>query len=351
VTVFSDTTTGTGLLQRLRQRVGDDVKLGSAADTGDGTTKKIKLPDRCINTGSVICTVGGTTKSETTDWTMDYDSGWCTFVSAPAAAAAIIWNYTYHDWSDLQCKEAINSGIDYVGKGFYSIGYDANENGDGSSKDYPLPPNTVKVVKVEVSTTLNDKWDVLPTNQYLVTAHTSDYLGDTSSTILTLAANNVATVTVGDVLKDAAQAELFKVTSIAGDVLTGTRGYRSTTAVAHASAASWTKWNEKVLHFITPPSGAMKITVTKRASHLSAAADTLEYTAGLPERAAEAVILYGCYILLGQHAITRMKDGKYVAEGDIDPSKIRDMATTFKLMADASIASIGMKPVHGRSGH
>jgi hypothetical protein len=353
--LLSDTTNNNGIIQLVQQELSDFKQAGAASMTGDGITLRFKLPDACIETG-VGCTVGGALKSETTDWTLDYDSGWFTFTSAPALGAALLWNYTCRQWSKTQYKTSINAAIDYCAKGFYSVAYDNSTITDGTTKDFPLPPRTDKVRRVVVNSagldSHEDEWMIVPSPSCTVTAHTANFLSTTTATTLQLASGNGLSVSVGDVLKDAAQNELVQVaTQVSADTFTVTRGYRSTTAVTHASAATWNKWGEKILHFpVAPNAGSLKLTYVKRPSHLSADADTLEYTSGMPEWALEPIIYYAAFKLMGQYSTSNMKNGKYVAEGDYDPARMMNRASQYKLMADAALASLRMRPMPGRAG-
>lgn len=356
-TVLSNGATGTGLVEQVQSRLTDFTQRGSASDTGDGTTTVFKLPDANINAASVSCSVAGSAKTETTHWTLDYNSGWFTFLSAPALAEAILWSYSYRIWTPAMVKTAINASIDYLAGDFYTVGYDDNIVPDSTTKEFALPPDTMKVIRVERSSdgntwTREDEWSMRSTNTYQVTAHTSDYLATTGATTLTLASGNGASVTPGDVLKDAASNELVKAASISTDTLTVTRGHRSTTATTHASAATWTKWSDKLLYFLNAPaSGYLRVTVSKRAQRLVNDSDTLEYTAGMSPRAQEPIILYSCWHLLNQRVPLRVRDNLIARASDeyvITPAQLTQAADRFWYMFQSHVEHEKPRPQAGR---
>lgn len=359
MTVLSNAT-GTGIVQLVQSRLGDKKQYASATDTGDGSSTIFKLPDMNIVSSSVTCTVAGVAKSETTHWTLDYSTGWFTFLSAPANEAAIIWIYQWRMFPDTDVKYAINAAIDYVGNegGFYQVYYDDDASGDTTTVDFPLPPRTAKVIRVDFedssgTITKKDNWETYPTNSYTKTAHTSDYLATTAATTLTFsAATGTDGITAYDVLKDAASNELVQVTSIdSSTAVTVTRGYRSTTATTHASAATWTKWNDRILHFTTAPdTGTIHLTLQRRPAHLSSDSDTLEYTSGMPERALEPIVLYSCYHLINSRVAPRAFDDRahQTQEGTLRADYIQDIAVNMKLQCDAIISKMRPRPHTGR---
>lgn len=348
----------------MNDRLSNYTQFSSWTGTGDGSATTYKLQDAPVISGTESVVVNDVALDEDTslpvasgDYYLDDDTGWLVFGTAPVLGHTIVVTYRYRLWDDAMVTEIINSGIDYCFGEFYVIGYDDDTVTDSTNKDYVLPPNTEKVIRVEYSTDLStwtkkDDWEIRPTNTYTLTAHTSDYLSTTTATTLTLASGHGLRVTVGDVLKDAAQNELVPVTAISTDTLTVTRGYRSTTATTHASAATWTKWNEKELHFYSAPgTGYLRITAQKRSPGLTNVTDTLEYTAGLPSRAVEPLVDYACWMLLSQRIPERIRSdvipraqGEYV----ISPNQLLQVAGYFRLLLDSHLSRLRMRPIPGR---
>jgi type 1 fimbria pilin len=366
-------TTLTNLIDSVNSRLSNFVQFASFQGWGDGSATTYKLNDAPIISGSESVTVDSSALSEDTSlpvtaayYYLDDDTGWIVFGTAPTSkvkgtdAANITVTYRYRMWSDTQVTEAINAAVDFLFPNFYIVGFDDDTVTNGTAVDYPLPPETEKVMGVlHCSTNTSssewdklDEWDVRRTNSYQVTAHTSDYAALATDTTLTLASGSGRYVTIGDVLKDAASNELVQVSSISTDTLTITRGYRSTTATTHASAATWTKWNDRYLHFASAPaSGYLRLNVQKRSTGLTSASDTLEYTAQLPARAAEAIVLYSCWFLLSQRIPVRVRNDvvpRASGEWVITVEDMIDAASLFNTMFQMQLPHLRMRPVTGR---
>lgn len=70
---------------------------GESVGTGDGSTTVFYLANKKVVQSTEEIYVAGVLKTVVTDYTIDYDAGKITFVSAPSAAAAITANYWYFD--------------------------------------------------------------------------------------------------------------------------------------------------------------------------------------------------------------------------------------------------------------
>jgi len=359
-------TTLTELIASVDGRLGNYTQFASFTGTGDGSTTTYKLDDAPIVASSESVVVNSVALTEDTSlpvtagyYYLDDDTGWLKFGTAPTDGHTIAMSYRYKLWDDVMTTEEINDGIDYCFGDFYIVGYDDDTVTNSTDKDYALPPNVEKVIKVEYDTSQSgtnwsklDAWEIRPTNSYQVTAHTSDYASTTTATTLTLASGNGVYVTIGDVLKDAAQSELVKVTGVSTDTLTITRGHRSTTAATHASAATWSKWNDKYIHFTgAPGAGYLRLTYQKRSPGLTELTDTLEYTAGLPARAAKPIILYACWQLMTQRVPERTRSdiipragGEYI----ISPNQLIQAGQVFKMQLDSHLNRLRQRPIGGR---
>lgn len=108
-----DPTNGTSLLELtrlVRIRMGDfPQRIHDADHTGDDSTTAYRLFDHVYEDDGVEASVGGVT---TTSFTVDYDSGWLTFGTAPASDSEIILDYSVVTHTDEAIKNAINSALD-----------------------------------------------------------------------------------------------------------------------------------------------------------------------------------------------------------------------------------------------
>ena len=96
----SDGTTLTELIRLVRVELDDFPQhIHDTDQTGDGVKTDFRLYDHPYETDGVEVTSAGTTLTEDTDYTVDYDSGWLTFTTAPAAGAALVFDYIngFHD--------------------------------------------------------------------------------------------------------------------------------------------------------------------------------------------------------------------------------------------------------------
>lgn len=96
----------------LRRELKDLDYLGSNLFDGDGTTVLFPLLHRPVKTSSYVVTVNGVVKTVTTDYVIDTDTGFLTFVVAPANLTAIKITYRYQKMTDQEYIDAINDAID-----------------------------------------------------------------------------------------------------------------------------------------------------------------------------------------------------------------------------------------------
>ncbi len=93
----------------LRRAVKDLPVLTQDLFDGDGNTKFFRTREAPILESSFTVTVDSITKTETTDYTFDRDTGVITFVSAPASGSDnIAISYKYINTSDTEWLEIIN---------------------------------------------------------------------------------------------------------------------------------------------------------------------------------------------------------------------------------------------------
>lgn len=99
----------------IRRELRDFDQLGFDKFSGDATTLLFPLAHRNIKTGSYSVYVGGALKTETTDYSLDKDTGYITFVLAstpPSGTDNVQIIYRYTKLSDQEYLDAINDGID-----------------------------------------------------------------------------------------------------------------------------------------------------------------------------------------------------------------------------------------------
>ena len=93
--------------------------------TGDGSTTTFSMANTPLIPGSQTVKVAGTTQTYGTAYSVNFDTGLVTFVSAPANAAAITADYTYYTIDNVKVTLANAAGgnpVDLTG-GKTIIGY------------------------------------------------------------------------------------------------------------------------------------------------------------------------------------------------------------------------------------
>lgn len=87
-------------IAQVRALLGDIPKWDRQTATGDGNTKLFIASALPIIADSETVTVNGTAKTKPTDYTIDYDLGLVTFVTAPGNTLAIVMQFAYAELSD-----------------------------------------------------------------------------------------------------------------------------------------------------------------------------------------------------------------------------------------------------------
>jgi hypothetical protein len=115
---------------------------------------------------SLSCTVASVAN---TSFILDFDTGWFQFDSAPADAAAIVWNYQFAHWSKADIVAAINFGIDALYPYFYVTDLDTTTVSTVSSTyEYALPALTEVVTGVEWRESSSYPWKRLKLWRYSI---------------------------------------------------------------------------------------------------------------------------------------------------------------------------------------
>ena len=104
--------TYTQFIAKLRVFVGDLETLTRDAWDGDASTTGFRTTERPILESSYTLKVGGVAKTETTDYSIDKDTGMITFVSAPAAGSDnVTLDYKYVRLKEDEWLEIIKNVI------------------------------------------------------------------------------------------------------------------------------------------------------------------------------------------------------------------------------------------------
>src|SRR3990167_1716373 len=100
------------LISKLRRETGDVPKLTRMARQGDGTTNVFNTSRFPILENTYSIYKGTSAQTETSNYTLDLDSGDLQYVTAPASTVQAIFKGKYANWRDKNWVDAINNGID-----------------------------------------------------------------------------------------------------------------------------------------------------------------------------------------------------------------------------------------------
>jgi hypothetical protein len=109
-------TTLADYVDEVRSSVEDRGDTVTDNQTGDGTTTIFKLSSFPIKTNSELSpsgtlTVNGVVQTQGTNYTINYDTGECKFVTAPPNTQAIVVQYLKVYWHDERLISGVNAGI------------------------------------------------------------------------------------------------------------------------------------------------------------------------------------------------------------------------------------------------
>ena len=170
----TDGVTLTELIRLVRLRLHDFPQKHQQTETGDGAKTVFHLRDTLYETHGVTLTVDGV--SGTDPYTVDYDSAWVTFDSAPSGE--LIFSYSTVMWTDERIKEAINAAIEESFGPFHVAGmndelaYSGVETLAETADGYDLGPED-RITKVEK---WSDPYWVRVTDWDVYTDGTSKYI-------------------------------------------------------------------------------------------------------------------------------------------------------------------------------
>jgi hypothetical protein len=119
--------------------------VAEAVGTGDGTTALFYLDYVYPVNGTLVIYVAGTAKTEATDYTIDYDTGYITFLAGkiPTVGQAITADYRYIDIPNTVVEREINYAEDEIdrriGRTFMPSVTVTNEVYSGDSRNWVNP--------------------------------------------------------------------------------------------------------------------------------------------------------------------------------------------------------------------
>ena len=114
-------------ITKLRTELKDFGKIRKDVWDGDGSTKNFVASQIPIKDDSYTVKVGGVTKVENTDYSLDKDTGVLTFVSAPASGSDNVeMAYQSIKIRDADYIEMINDGIDHFRWKFWKEAIDTS---------------------------------------------------------------------------------------------------------------------------------------------------------------------------------------------------------------------------------
>lgn len=155
------------LITQLRNQVGDTRRRVHVDWTGDGSTTIFQLPAETFpvldQSGTYVLKVAGTTKTETTDFTLDKDSGTIVFVgSAPTNGQAITWDASAVYLTDQNWLDIINSVIYSMGDDFWKEFIDTSLTSTANMLSFSLvssQPNCIAVYDFQRRSSTTADWN------------------------------------------------------------------------------------------------------------------------------------------------------------------------------------------------
>lgn len=139
------------LITILRREANDFPQPMKDYATGDGESTQFKLTERPVMEGSYTIKVNSVTQTETTDYSIDRDSGWITFVTAPSGDTGITIDYKYADLNDTGWIHIINDIIkDLDNYGYFKseVVDDTTLTSTANTIEYSCPDTCKSLVNV-----------------------------------------------------------------------------------------------------------------------------------------------------------------------------------------------------------
>src|SRR3990172_7747359 len=154
------------LITKLRNQVGDTRRRIHVDFTGDGSTTIFQLPDETFpvldQAGTYILKVAGTTQTETTNFTLDKDTGTIVFVTtAPTNGQAVTFDASAVYLTDQNWLDIINQVIYSMGDDFWKEFIDTAHTATANMLSLSLvslQPNAIAVYEFSRRVSTSDDW-------------------------------------------------------------------------------------------------------------------------------------------------------------------------------------------------
>lgn len=155
---------------QLRNQVGDTRKRVHVDWVGDNETTVFQMPEDTFpvldQAGTYIVRVAGSTKVETTDYTLDKETGTLIFVSTPAASAAITIDSSSIHITDAGWLSIINDAIFSLGDDFWKEFVDESLTATVNMMSLDLTsdiPNCIAVYEFQTRSSTAINWSPVET--------------------------------------------------------------------------------------------------------------------------------------------------------------------------------------------
>ena len=149
--IYVPDVSGTVTLADLRSAVNRKLRnflfWSTYKDVGDGERSDFMMPSGGIVENTMTVSVSGVVTAPSS---IDLDSGWVAFSSAPAADAELIFRYQCQLWDDDDVLEALNTAIRYFAPRFAVEDSDSTVIADGSSFEYAVPDTVGYISRIDV---------------------------------------------------------------------------------------------------------------------------------------------------------------------------------------------------------
>lgn len=154
------------LITELRNQVGDTRRRVHIDFTGDGATTVFQFPADTFpileQAGTYVVKVGGTTKTETTDYTLDKEAGTLVFVTtAPSNGQAVTFDGSAVYVTDAGWLSIINKVIYSMGDDFWKEFIDTAHTATANMLSLSLvalQPNAIAVYEFQRRTATTSDW-------------------------------------------------------------------------------------------------------------------------------------------------------------------------------------------------
>lgn len=153
-------------ISQLRRDYNDNPKLHKDTRNGDGSSTIFKTKFAPVKESSVTVAVNNATKTETTEYMLDYDTGDLQMVSAPGNGLPLDIIYKEVNFRDAHWLDAIKSAYRAFGDQIYGAVY-MNTSAlqlSANVQKFNLPANCIRLLSVFESDSISGRYYPLRTN-------------------------------------------------------------------------------------------------------------------------------------------------------------------------------------------